>query len=292
MKLGIHLSTFTPQWSDDPLEFIPFAAQVGYEMVEIPLMMPDQFDCRRASELLGRYHLSCTCGTGMNPYEDISSLDASVREAGLKRLKKCVDIAAYLRSDCLGGVLYAPWGQRTPRTEHPERYTYSMECLRQAADYAAEKGVVLSLELLNRYESSFINNVDEGIAFLRQVERPNVKLHYDTFHAHIEESNQANAIEKGGKNIWHVHLCDNTRGAPGSGCVDFEAILTALMKAGYDRNLVVENFVIPNCESGTEACIWTKKWESPQQDAKEAFAYARRILNKVGCQYADKQAGV
>jgi D-psicose/D-tagatose/L-ribulose 3-epimerase len=282
MKFGIHLSTFTPSWDDDALAFIPTVANIGYRMVEIPLMFPNTFDVRMAKEQLRKYHLTCTCGTGLNAREDISSVDSDIRKAGIARLKKCIDITEYLGGDCLGGVLYAPWGERRSRKESKDRYAASMESLQQVADYAQQKGVVLSLELLNRYESFFMNNIEEGLAFLKLINRNNVKLHYDTFHAHIEEKDQTSAIYKGGDKIWHVHLCDNTRGAPGSGSIDFIAILSALQAIGYDRNLVVENFVIPDCESGMEACIWSQKWSTPEQDAREAFGYISAILERVG----------
>lgn len=292
MKLGIHLSTFTPAWEDDVLPFVKTAADIGYRAVEFPLMFPDQFDYKMAGKLLRQYGLSCTCGTGMNMAEDVSSTDREIRNAGINRLKRCVEIASYLESDCLGGVLYAPWGQRMPRTAAADRYQASMESLCEVAEFAAGQGVTLSLELLNRYESFFINNIEEGLAFIKKTGKDNIKLYFDTFHAHIEECSMTKAIELGGSGIWHVHLCDNNRGAPGSGAIDFELVLDALGRIGYDRFLMVENFVIPDSPAGKETCIWTKRWKSPEEDAAEAFEYIDRLMKKGDDHDAGQKTGV
>lgn len=280
MKLGIHLSTFTSAWNDDVLPFIETAAAIGFKCVEIPLMAPYGFDVKATAQQLRHFGLSCTCGTGLTSFEDVSSADKEIRQAGIRRLKRCVEIASEMQSDCLGGVLYAPWGGRTARAMAIDRYCASVESLREVADYAVTMGVTLSLELLNRYESSFVNNIEEGLSLITEIERSNVKLHFDTFHAHIEERNIADAIKRGGQNIWHVHLCDNNRGAPGSGSIDFVAVLSALHSIGYSRNLMIENFVIPDSPAGDETCIWTRRWESPEQDAREAFQYINTLLEK------------
>lgn len=280
MKLGIHLSSFTPKWEDDVLPLVAIAGNMGYQAVEFPLMFPNEFDYKEAGKLLKQYNMTCTCGTGLNPMADISSADASIRLAGKERLKKCIEITEHLESDCLGGVLYAPWGERISRNTVEDRYGYAIESLVEVADFAKAKGVTLSLEILNRYESFFMNTMAEGLGFIGKTGCDNVKLHFDTFHAHIEEANIGDAIRMGGSNIWHVHLCDNNRGAPGSGSIDFPTILKALHEIGYDRNLMVENFVIPNSPAGEETCIWRKIWDTPEENARQAFAYMTKLLEK------------
>ena len=282
MKLGIHLSTFTPGWGDDVLPFIDTAAQIGYDAVEIPLMYPDAFDAAGARQRLREHHLACTCGTGLNPAEDISSLDADIRRKGMERLLRCTQLCEELGSDCLGGVLYAPWGLRTPRTQFAANRAWAVECLRSVADQAAHRGVTLSLEVLNRYESSFVNTIAEGRQLLAEIGCRNVRLHFDTFHAHIEEKNLAQAIRAGGADIFHVHLCDNNRGAPGSGAIDFDAVLDALREIGYTRYLMVENFVVPDCEAGSEVCVWRREFASPQEDAVQAYRYISGLMRRKG----------
>jgi len=277
-KIGIHLSSYTPSWDDNVIPFIGISADIGYEAVEFPLMSPDTFDYQSAAAELKRYGLSCTCGTSVNPLEDPSSTDEEVREAGIARLKKCVDICSYLEADCLGGVLYAPWGQHLHRADTHENKKHAISSIQRVSEYAKEKGIMLSLEILNRYESYFMNTMEEGIAFIHQVNRENVKLHFDTFHAHIEEKSIRTAIMQGKGYIGHVHLCDNNRAAPGSGAIDFMAVKDSLERIGYDRYLMVENFVIPDSDAGKEVCIWRRSAVSSLENARQAFEYVSRCF--------------
>lgn len=278
MKIGIHLSSYTRDWSDDGLGFVRHAAETGYQAVELPLMFPDCYDVGKAKRLLREYHMDCTCGTGVNAAEDPSSADREIRGRGIERLKKCIQIASELNADCLGGVLYAPWGVRKPRAEASENYKWSEESICIAADYAKTCGITLSLEILNRYESYFMNTIEEGLQFLEKVDGNNVKLHFDTFHAYIEECDIRKAILKGGKQIFHIHLCDNNRGAPGTGRVPFQEIKEALLEIGYRRYLMVENFILPNTEAGNESCIWRENGRDVYQNAEAAYAYVEKLF--------------
>ncbi len=278
MKLGIHLSSYTADWKDCGFDYIPHAVKTGYQAVEFPLMYPEDYDKKRAKKLLKEYHISCTCGTGMNEREDPSSEQEEVRQQGMKRLMKCIEIAGELEADCLGGVLYAPWGLKKPRTEAAENYKWAMESLSKAADYAEKLGITLSLEILNRYESYFMNTIQEGLAFIRQIGKDNVKLHFDTFHAHIEEADIKRAVLLGGKDIFHVHLCDNNRCAPGTGSIDFQQIKSALDEISYERCLMVENFILPDTEAGNESCIWRSMGKTVYENAEAAYKYLSEIL--------------
>ena len=58
-----------------------------------------------------------------------------------------------------------------------------------------------------------------------KIDEENVGLHFDTFHSHIEEKDIYGALIKGGKNINHVHFCENTRGVPGTGQVNWTDVV-------------------------------------------------------------------
>ncbi len=281
MKLGIHLSSYTGDWADCGFDYIPHAARTGYTAVEFPLMAPMDYDYRKAKKLLRQYNLSCTCGTGVNIAEDPSSPDTAIRERGRQRLKKCVDIANELEADCLGGVLYAPWGQRKPRSEAEENYKWAQESLENVAAYAKEKGVLLSLEILNRYESYFMNTVEEGIRFIEKIDADNVGIHFDTFHAFIEEEDLEKAIAYGKNHIFHVHLCDNNRAAPGTGGVSWEKVKKGLASISYERYAMVENFILPGTEAGNETCIWRNSRYDVYRNAELAYEFLEKLFHDI-----------
>ena len=66
--------------------------------------------------------------------------------------------------------------------------------LRQAAEIAAQAGMALAIEYLNRFECYFLNTTADARAFVQRVDHPNFRMMYDTFHANIEEKDPVGCI--------------------------------------------------------------------------------------------------
>jgi D-psicose/D-tagatose/L-ribulose 3-epimerase len=148
-----------------------------------------------------------------------------------------------------------------------------VEHLRRAAEYAAGAGVVLAEEVVNRFELYHLNTVDEAIACIDEVGHPNCRIHFDTFHAHIEEKDPAAAIRRAGSRIAHVHVSENDRGVPGTGSVAWDGVFAAMNVVGYDGWLTVEAFgdTLPNLAAATK--IWRKLFESEDELAADAYTF-------------------
>ena len=73
------------------------------------------------------------------------------------------------------------------RYEREAQWQLGTENLKPIADYAAEHNIKLAIEPLNRFETDFVNTVDQGLEFCRRVGHDNVGLLLDTFHMNIEE---------------------------------------------------------------------------------------------------------
>ncbi len=91
----------------------------------------------------------------------------------------------------------------------------------------------------------------------------------------IEEPSFAGPIEQAGDRLYHFHICENDRGAPRTGTIDWDEIVTALKKIGYDNYLSVEaadpQAVSP--EIRKLAGFWRPYGESPDQIARDSFAF-------------------
>lgn len=140
------------------------------------------------------------------------------------------------------------------------------DALRAAAELAAGYGLRLALEPVNRYEVDLIHTVEEGLDFLRRVGHDSLGLLIDTFHANIEESDRLapyrRALEAG--KLYHVHLGDNNRLAPGWGMIDFPAIVDCLRRGGYQGYLSAE--LLPRAD--------------PDAAARQTLAYMRDVLER------------
>ncbi|MGL4383181.1 MAG: sugar phosphate isomerase/epimerase family protein, partial [Bacilli bacterium] len=280
-KIGIHLSTFTKEWSEDIFPYFKQASEIGYDGVEIPLLDPFTFDTKKAKELLLKYNLECTCGTGLSKEANIASLDPIIQAKGIAHLKKALDIASELNAEVLGGVTYAAWGILGNKQDLEAEIKQAQLILKDLEQYAKEKNVILCLEILNRYETSIINTTKQGLAFLSDFnESANIGLHYDTFHAHIEEKNQYQALLEGNKWIKHIHFCENTRGTPLTGQIDFKAVRDALKAINYQGWIVLENFIYANGSVGNGTYIWQQVENSGYDAALNGYLNIRKILEE------------
>ena len=80
----------------------------------------------------------------------------------------------------------------------------------------------------------FMNDYALAADVLRAVNRPNVGLQYDSYHAQMIHGDAVAVFDQYKDLIVHVQLGDAPdRSAPGTGTVDFPALFAALRRAGY-----------------------------------------------------------
>jgi D-psicose/D-tagatose/L-ribulose 3-epimerase len=273
--IGIHLSYWQTLWSDDLVPLIGKAREAGFDGAEFPLLAPTELDYPRLRAALDDLGMQATCGTGCGPTTDITSPDAAVRQAGIEHLRACLEGCVALGSPGLGGVTYTAWGV-FPESDHAGYRQRCIESLREVGQIAGDLGVVLNLEVLNRFESYLINTVEQGLAVVEEVGSPHVKLHLDTFHQNIEEDDIGAAIRRAGNHIGHFHCSENNRKMPGAGHIPWSAVKAALDDVGYDKWLTIESFVAPGGEVGPALSTWRSLADDLDAEAKRGAAFVRR----------------
>jgi sugar phosphate isomerase/epimerase len=96
-----------------------------------------------------------------------------------------------------------------------------------------------------------INRTDQAVEVIRQIGEPNVAIHLDTFHMHIEERDLAGAVRHAAGQLCHVHLVESDRGPLGGGGIDWTAFLDALSDANYTGliglEMLCDDLLAPNC---------------------------------------------
>jgi sugar phosphate isomerase/epimerase len=129
----------------------------------------------------------------------------------------------------------SPWKSRA---EAEKEMLLAM--LQTLIPHAEQVGATILLEPLNRYESNSLPQQKDGAAIVRALNSKGVRLMSDVFHMHIEETDSPATLREVGDSIGHVHLADNTRKEPGSGDIDFRAILAALKDVGFTGYMAFE----------------------------------------------------
>jgi D-psicose/D-tagatose/L-ribulose 3-epimerase len=255
----------------------------GYDGVEIPMFegTPDHY--ARIGEMLDRVGLERTVvsvigPSGKNPLSAV----AAERKAAVDYARWAIDCTAALGSPILSGPLHSEYGTFSGVAPTAAERKRAISFHRKAGDYAARRNMRIALEALNRFEVYFLNTAEQLAAYVDEVDHPNIRAMFDTFHANIEEKDPVGAIKTLGKRIIHVHISENDRGTPGKGHVPWEATYKALRKLKYDGWLTIESFsrALPALAAATR--VWRDFAVSRDSVYKDGFRCIRNGWAKAG----------
>ena len=273
-QLGVNTWVWVSPLTDENLPAVArTAAAMGYTAIELPVENPGDWDPARTRDLLHELRLAPYVVGAMAPGRDL--VDPAVVESTRQYLRHCVDVAVALGAGIVAGPFTASTGRtwRMSAAERADTVARLREGLAPVADAAGDAGVVLAIEPLNRYETSIINTVEQGLDVLDPLLGPAVGLALDTYHLNIEEKDPAAAIRLAGPHLAHVQVCGNDRGAVGDDHTDWPAILDALDDTGYTGPLNLESFTALNDTIATAASIWRPLAESQDALASRTFRY-------------------
>lgn len=275
MKLGVNTLIWTARFEREHLALFPQIQAHGFDGVEVARFDFDDFpaaEIRSAASDLGLGLVLCSAFTGN------LSLAGSEPVVAQDFLKRACDAAVAIGADALVGPFCTPVGYLPGRRRTPEEWNQVVEGLRAVAPHFEAAGVRMAIEPLNRFETFFLNTSADAALLVDQVGSGHVGVLFDSFHANIEERQIGAAAASLGKWLFHVHTCENDRGAPGSGHVDWDGLFAGLNQAGYDGWCVIESFGFNIKEIAAAACIWRDLAPSPADIAWEGAAFLRRRL--------------
>lgn len=281
MKFGISSYVFTSPFGSDPYGQFKKAKDLGFDIYEIAVEDFDTIDTNSILDARDRtgIDLSSMCGA-FGEQNDISSENAEYRKAGVEYIKQLVDLASIIGSKVIAGPMYASVGKArmTTAEEKKQQWTWAVENMKTVAEYAGERDVRLAIEPLNRFETDFINTVEQGLELLDLINMENVGFLLDTFHMNIEEPNIPAAIRAAKGKIFDFHTCSNNRGTPGEDNFDWRAIKAAIDDAGYDDYCNIESFT-PDCVAIAKAAsLWRPLAESPEALAKNGLSFLKTVF--------------
>lgn len=275
--LGINLWNWCAGLGPDCLGLPARAARMGFTAIELPMTVPEVFPALRQE--LAETGLSVTLCAALGPGRDLSSFDPAVRSATMDYLTACLEAGRALGAGVLCGPLYAGGGKRhwLDPADKKREWELAVTGLRELARRAADCGMALSLEPLNRYRTSVCNTAAQVLELIGDIGAPNVGLHFDTYHACLEEKDLTGALEaalRSGR-VNHFHACANNRGAPGQGILPWEEVLGLLVRHGYSGHITMETFALGGLDSS-----WTQVHEDPDDLALAGLRYLRDFFSR------------
>ena len=238
-------------------EIIPKVAKLGYDGMELHLLHPGHVDKNEVRNLAVQYGLGIvTIGTGMAARMEgltFGDPDPAIRQRTVLRIKEHILLAAFLNSAVTLGSIMGRVGDDAE--ERSVRRSAALDCLEECCQAATKEGVTLLLEPLNRYESDYLNTVQDALGIMEQIGSPNLNILADTFHMNIEEVDIAASLRGAGSKLGLIHLADSNRQAPGYGHLDFRGVIKALQDIHYQGYLSFEVLPIPNSQKAAEQGI-------------------------------------
>jgi D-psicose/D-tagatose/L-ribulose 3-epimerase len=247
--------------------------------VEIPLLRDlETFPLQLTRDLLAETGLEATTSLGLPRDRHMPQNP----EGALEHLEGAIELTQRLGATTLTGGLYTHLGTLTRKPPTSEEIQICASTLKRAAGVAAEHGIDLGIEAINRYET-YMNNTAEQVAdLLERIDEPNVFAHLDTYHMNIEERGFQAPIERLGDRLQYIHLSESDRGTPGVGNVHWDDVFAGLRAIGYDGYLAMESFVAVNEDIIGATAIWRDIVGDPDTLIRDGLAFLQGKSREYG----------
>jgi sugar phosphate isomerase/epimerase len=239
-------------------ESIAKAADLGYHGVELALKTADEVDPAKISTWLSQHHLEVSCISTGQVFATLGLYfthpDAAMRERVIDLFKGLIHLAKNFGKLVNVGRTRGFIAEDQTLQEAERLF---IDTSRRICDFAADDGVTIIIEPVNRYEINFINNLDEGADLLAKVGRENLGLMPDVFHMNIEDAGIGDSLARHGGLVKYIHFADSNRRAPGWGHLDFGDVFDGLRRAGFDGWSAIEILPVPDPDSAARQAAET-----------------------------------
>jgi D-psicose/D-tagatose/L-ribulose 3-epimerase len=230
------------------------AAHLGYEGLEIaPFTLsssPEKISTAEARRIRAAVEAAGLVVTGLHwllvkpEGLSLTDPDPAVRVRTLEVMTRLTALCAEL-----GGAVLVHGSPKQRQIATGETHAVALarlqDGLAQAAEAAAEAGVIYCIEPLSRQETSVVNTIAEAAELVRSIGHPQLRTMIDCSAAGLTEGESVPALI----DRWlptgliaHIQVNDPNRRGPGQGEMKFAKILSALKRQRYAGTLAVEPF--------------------------------------------------
>jgi D-psicose/D-tagatose/L-ribulose 3-epimerase len=280
MQFSINTVLFVSPFTNAETRRFKQFKQWGFDAVELLVEDTAHIDPALVKRELEKNKLACgSVAAAINPQRDLRGNAASQRN-GVNYLCALIDQMVTLDARVLSGPVYSYVGRAKAYASAEKKLHWQtvIKNLKTVTRYAAERGKLVCVEPLNRFETDFLNTMDQGLKLIADVGSPNLKLHLDTFHANIEEKHQGEAIRRAGKHLGHIHACGCDRGTPGNDHIDWKSIAAALKAIKYDGDIALESVTLDVPRIASSAGIWRRMEKTQNEIARDGVKFLRKTL--------------
>lgn len=135
-------------------------------------------------------------------------------------------------------------GRGVPWLKRPAQLRIFADALVQLVPIAEELGVTILLESANTrhdHPGVLCSTTEDSVVVAEMVGSPRVRVLYDIYHSVVEGEDPAMVLPRVAPFLAHVQIADAPgRGEPGSGAIDWPAMLRLVAQSGYAGPIGIE----------------------------------------------------
>lgn len=281
MRIGVNTLIWGASFGPGDFHLLPRIRDAGFDGIEVPIFDPHVFEARAVGRELNRVGLERTAVTIIPRGLSLGASDGSIRARAIEHVRACIAAARDAGIHLLSGPIYTPVGYLTGRRRTDDEWRWVVDSWQHLSGDVHAAQMEIGIEPLNRFETYFLNTIQDALALCDAIGDPSIGILLDTFHANIEEKSICDAVKHAAPHLKHLHTCENDRGVPGSGHVEWPEFFAAVAEIGYARWLTIESFGFSIEAIAAAAAIWRDLAPSADDIAFEGIRFLRRGLRAV-----------
>jgi D-psicose/D-tagatose/L-ribulose 3-epimerase len=280
LKFGVSTWLWTSPFTTGSIQLFPKIKAMGFDVVEIPVEYPEQIDGKKVWEALKENGLEAVVCGAFGSSRDLTHDDPSIHENCFRYISECFEFCHQWQAGFLAGPMYSAVGKARMVSDEQRKIEWdrAVTNLYKVAMQAHQRGLMIALEPLNRFESDLVNTAEDVMRLTRDINHPAAKVLLDGFHMAIEERDLEKAILTVGDNLIHLQVSENYRGTPGTGQTPWHSIRSGLEKINYGGVVSIESFTPEIKELAGAVCIWKSLAENQDAFAKDGLTFLKKLL--------------
>lgn len=280
LKFGVSTWLWTSPFTTASINLFPKIKAMGFDVVEIPIEYPEQIDGKKVWEALKENGLVAVVCGAFGSSRDLTHDDPSVQENCFRYIFECFEFCHLWEAKFFAGPMYSAVGKARMVSDDQRKIEWNRAVtnLYKVATQAHQRGLMIALEPLNRFESDLVNTAEDVMRLTRDINHPSAKVLLDGFHMAIEERDLEKAILTVGDKLIHLQVSENYRGTPGTGQTPWHAIRSGLEKINYGGVVSIESFTPEIKELAGAVCIWKSLAENQDAFAKDGLTFLKKLL--------------
>lgn len=278
-KFGSHAYLWIDEWTTEKGNYaIAATAKAGFDLIEMPLLKPHEFDAPAHKKALREAGIEGTTTLVLPNDCHLPFQPHKARQFLLGALEKVEAVG----STFLGGCIAYALGVFTNQPPTQAERQAVVDVIGQVAVEAKKRGITLGFETVNRYESYLYNTLADGRATIKAIGADNIVLHPDTYQMNIEEEGFYRPLVECADVLGYIHISESHRGLVSTGTINWDEVFQGLADAHFKGPLVLESFLAINPDLVAATRLWRPPNQSSEVLAGEGLKFMRAKAEQFG----------